>query len=242
MNWELALVNGIRTNGLRPARAGDIDRNLAVTGRVYSDVIGHWGNDGEPDLIYHDCLAVRIGGGFALSRINATDGPLEFARQRVVDSGATISSILPAFVNRYSLGMYEFDVNFKYRGWSLLTEFFFRSMSSFNGGAVPALFDHGFLVQSGYFVVPKKLEFFGRWSRVVGDSGTLGQFDQSFDEVAGGVAWYIRGQNVRFVFDVSHLNGAPINDAALNIRPRDAGLAVPDTVSTVVLSAQRGPA
>lgn len=222
INWEVAVVNGIRTNGLRTARAGDLDRNLALTGRVFSDVIGTYGNDGEPDLSFHEELAVRIGGGFAFSRIDGGEGPAEFSRQRVVDSGATIDAITPAGTDRYTMAMYEFDVNAKYKGFSLLTEFFFRHLYEFNGG-VPSLCDHGFLLQTGYFIIPKKLELLARWSRIVGDSGTLGRNDHSLDEVAGGIAWYIKGANAKIVFDVSHFNGAPINDTALNIRPGDAG-------------------
>lgn len=43
------------------------------------------------------------------------------------------------------------------------------------------------------------------------------------DEVAAGLSWYIRGHNLKLVSDVTHLNGAPINSTATNIRPSDDG-------------------
>ncbi len=85
------------------------------------------------------------------------------------------------------------------------------------------MFDHGFLLQAGYFIVREKLELAARWSRVVGNSGTLGGPDRSADEIAGGMTWYIRNQNLKLVTDVTHLNGAPVSSSATNIRPRDEG-------------------
>jgi len=224
VNWEFALTNGVRTNGVRPNRAGQIDRNLGISGRVYSDVLGTWGSDYESDIAWHEDLAVRLGAGFAVSREDITDGPIEASRQRVVDSGATLVSILPAGITAYNVALFALSADFRYQGWSLSTEYYFRNLSRFSGGSVPELTDQGFLIQSGYFVVPKKWEVFGRWSRIVGDSATLGTSDQSADEIAGGVAWWIKGRNLKLLFDVSRVNGTPINDSAVGFLPGDDGL------------------
>ena len=224
VNWEVALTNGIRTNGVRPNRVGDIDRNLGISGRVYSDILGKWGSDYESDIAWHEELAVRVGAGFAFSREDIVDGAVEATRQRVVDSGATITSILPVGTDAYDVALFALSADFRYQGWSLSTEFYFREMTNFGGAAVPDLSDHGFLVQGGYFVVPKKLELFGRWSSIVGDSGTLGADDQSADEVGGGVAWWIKGRNLKLSLDVNRVNGTPINDSAVGFLPGDDGL------------------
>lgn len=223
-HWELALTNGIRTNGVRPNRAGDIDRNLGISGRVYSDVLGKWGSDYESDIAWHEELAVRLGAGFAFSREDISDGPVEASRQRVVDSGATLTSILPGGTDAYNVTLFALSADFRWQGWSLSTEYYFRTLSHFSGASVADLFDHGFVMQSGYFVVPKKFEVFSRWSRIAGDSGTLGSTDQSADEIAGGVAWWIKGRNLKLLFDVTQVNGTPINDSALGFRPGDDGL------------------
>lgn len=223
VNWEAAVFNGFQTQRFVPGRAGELDRNLATAARVYSDVVGDYGKDGEPDLSFHDASAVRVGAAFAHSRLNKVDGLREFSVLRVVDTGATLASILPAAVSEYDAILYSVDANFKYRGLSLLSEYYFRSITGFSGATVPDLFDQGFLLQGGYFLLPEKLELLARWSRVVGNSGTLGGLDQSADEVAGGLGWYIRGHNLKLVFDATHLNGAPVNSTAANIRPRDAG-------------------
>ncbi|MCB9941939.1 MAG: hypothetical protein H6823_27190 [Planctomycetaceae bacterium] len=222
INYEAAVFNGFQTEGFRPVRSGELDRNLGCSTRVYTDLIGDWGKDGEPDLAGHDHLAMRVGSGFAYSRVDI-EGLREFARQRVVDSGATLASILPAGTTAYDVFFYAADMNFKYRGLSFHSEYYFRSINNFAGMPVSDLFDHGLLLQTGYFLVPETLEVAARWSRISGDSGTLGATDQSADEIAAAIIWYIRGQNAKLTFDATHLNGAPIRDLALNILPGDAG-------------------
>ena len=71
--------------------------------------------------------------------------------------------------------------------------------------------------------MPGRLEVLARWSRLFGDSATLGAGTESADEVAGGVVWYIRGHNLRITFDATRLNGAPIRSSTLNIFPGDDG-------------------
>lgn len=224
INWEVALLNGIRANGARPNRVGDLDRNLAVSGRVFQDVAGEWGSDYESDFAWHEELAVRLGGGFAFAREDVLEGPVEASRQRVVDSGATLTSLLPMGARAYSVSLFALSADFRWQGWSLSSEYYFRNLTDFSGAAVPDLFDHGFLLQGGYFLVPEKFEVFSRWSRIVGDSGTLGAGDQSADEVAGGVAWWIKGRNLKLLFDVSHVNSSPVNDSAVGLQPGDDGL------------------
>lgn len=221
--WEAAVFNGFNTQGFLPVRAAQLDRNLATSARFTIDLLGEWGRDGEPDLAQHKNPAIRAGGGFAYSRVDA-EGPREFASIRVVDSGAILATILPPNIDAFNVFLYATDLNLKWRGLSILSEMYFRQINQFSGGRVADLFDHGFLVQSGYFICPKKLELIGRWSRIVGDSGTLGDRPQSTDEVAGGVVWYIRGHLAKLTFDVTRVNGTPIRDPALNLLPGDDGI------------------
>jgi hypothetical protein len=72
-------------------------------------------------------------------------------------------------------------------------------------------------------VTRRKLELLARWSRIVGDSGTLGLTDESSDEVSGGIAWYLKGHTAKFIFDVMHLNGSTVTDNRLNVVAGDVG-------------------
>ena len=118
------------------------------------------------------------------------------------------------------------DASCKYRGWSVTSEYYLRNISGFPGADLPDLFDHGFWLQVGKFVVPRKLELLSRWSRVVGTSGTLGTEHQSADEIAAGLVWYFRDQNAKLTCDATWLNGAPINSSALDISPGAIGCLV----------------
>jgi hypothetical protein len=141
----------------------------------------------------------------------------------VVDSGESLASLLPAGVENYDVEYFTLDGHFKFRGWSLILDYYWRRISDFTADSVPNLSDHGYVLQTGYFVCPQRLEILARWSRIVGNSGTLGVRDQSSDEVAGGIAWYFRGNNAKLVFDVTHINGVPVFESRLEMIPGDAG-------------------
>ena len=183
---------------------------------------GDWGAYELADFECHRQLATRIGAGFANSTIDRS-GLTEFDSIRVVDSGDTLASILPNSVDQYTVSLYSVDASLKYQGWSFTSECYFRQISDIRGAAIPNLFDYGYWLQLGKFVIPQKLEIMTRWSRVIGDSGTLGASDESASEIAGGFVRYFRGQNAKFTFDFTYLNGAPINSASLDISPGDIG-------------------
>jgi hypothetical protein len=222
VQFETALFNGFQTGGDTDIRDAGLDENLAWSGRIYTDLFSEFGADGEPDLSWHATPTLRIGSGLAFTRVSA-DGENEFARQRVVDSGQRLASLLPAGVKAYNIWFYTLDTHFKYRGFSAIAEYYWRSISQFQGGSVDDLLDHGFVLQVGYFALPGKLELLSRWSRIAGDSGTLGRGDQSTDEVAVGAAWYFRGHNAKIVFDLSHIDGMAVSSPRLDILPGGAG-------------------
>lgn len=222
LHWEVAVFNGLVTGGAETGSSGSLDTNFAYSGHAFAYPIGEWGESGLADLNYHNTPAVRVGAGFANTTIDRS-GRTEFDRIRVVDSGATLASILPPEVQAYTVSLFSVDASLKFRGLSFTTEYYFRNTGGFKGAALPLLFDRGFWMQAGYFVVPEKLQAIARWSRVNGNSGTLGVTTESFDEVAGGLVWYINGQHAKFTLDVTRLNGAPIDSASLDIAPGDTG-------------------
>ena len=200
-----------------------MDNNLAFVSKTYWDLVGEWGEDGEPDLSYHCCPAVRIGTSLGIQRTDRLHGLGEAQQPRVADTGKRLNDLLPKGVTEWSDLRYGVDWGAKYRGWSLTNEFYLRNLYDFAGADVDDLFDWGYYVQLGRFIVPKKLEVAGRYSTVIGDSGTLGGSEHSGDEVAGTINWYIRGHNLKFQFDVSHYNGAVLSSGSGNFRAGDEG-------------------
>lgn len=222
LRFETALFNGFNTGRDSTISGEDLDTNPAWSARASMDLFSEFGNDGEPDLGWHPNPALRLGSGMAVTTVDR-EGPSEFARQRVVRSGEQLSNLLPAAVSAYDIWLVTIDAHWKHRGWSLIAEHHWRYLDRFRGGAVPGLLDQGLVLQTGYFVLPEKLELLARWSRIAGDSGTLGVENQYTNEIGGGFAWYIRGHDVKFNLDISWIDGVPLNSPRLNLLPGDEG-------------------
>jgi len=219
--FEIALINGLNTGRDAVVSANDLDQNFGWSARTSLDPLGQF-TDGESDLSWSEQHALRLGAGVAGSRVDRA-GIREFDRPRVVASGQPLSNLLPDSVDAYDVLFFTVDGHWKIRGFSLIAEHHWRSLSQFSGGSVSDLGDSGLLVQSGYFVIPRRLEFLARWSRVVGNSGTLGLANQKTDEIGTGAVWFIKGNDVKYTMDVSWIDGVPTNSPRLSLLPGDEG-------------------
>jgi hypothetical protein len=225
VNWEMAMFNGFATGAETNILDSDLDQNFAVSARMAADFFSEFGTDGEPDLSWHALPALRLGAGIAVTRVDA-QGAREFRHQRVVDTGIRLSELLatlPTTVTSYDVGLFTVDAHGKYMGNSLICEYYWRYIGNFEGASVANLLDHGFNIQFGRFILPEKLELLARWSRIEGNSGTLGGASQSTDELGIGFAWYLRGHNTKLVVDASRINGMPLNSSRLDVLPGDHG-------------------
>jgi hypothetical protein len=222
VHWETSIFNGLVTGGAETGSSGNLDNNFAYSARAYWYPTGAWGSSQQADFEHHCQLATRVGAGWANSKINRA-GSTEFSALRVVDSGNTLESILPAAVDQYAVNLYAIDASAKYRGWSLTSEYYFRFVNEFQGASVPDLFDHGCWVQVGKFLDPGKFLIMTRWSWVQGNSGTLGVENQHSSEIAAGFSNFFRGEHAKLTCDATYLDGAPINSSALDVSPGDIG-------------------
>jgi hypothetical protein len=222
IRFETAIFNGFQSGADTDIRDAGLDQNFAWSARMVTDLFSEFGGDGEPDLSWHPEPALRLGCGLAGTRVDAS-GANEFDRTRVVDFGARLASLLPPETTAYDIGMYTIDAHWKHRGLSVIAEYYWRCLANFQGGDIPSLSDHGFNLQMGRFVLPEKLELLARWSRISGNSGTLGAARQSTDEVGVGAAWYIKGNNAKFVLHASRVNGMPLFSPRLDMLPSSEG-------------------
>ena len=125
IHFETAVFNGFKTGSVATSRMGGLDRNFGWSARVFSDLFSEFGDDGEPDLSWHEEPALRLGAAAAFTRINQP-GNVEFEQPTVVDSGARLASILPPGVTACDLSLYTCDAHFKWRGFSLIAEYYWR--------------------------------------------------------------------------------------------------------------------
>jgi hypothetical protein len=100
------------------------------------------------------------------------------------------------------------DAIVKWRGLAVNSQYFFRWLNNFRAdGPLPigSTFDHGFELVASQFVVPKKLELYGRTSFV------FGQF-RSFYKYAPGFKWYpLRSHRVYVVAEGLRIVRSPVS-------------------------------
>ena len=179
----------------------EIDR-LMYAGRLMWNIMGRPGY-GEGDLVYSETPQIAVGTGLAYnpgintSSDNAFIGidlaNLNFRRQ------------LATFGNGRQLGWgtvnyttYAFDSVFKYRGFSLLGEYYFKNIERTFKGApclqtngtggpctafAPGLLGNatGWYVQTGYYLIPRKLEIAARYSYWDPDTHAAGDLIKQAD-------------------------------------------------------------
>jgi hypothetical protein len=178
------------------------------------------------DLDYSCNPVLRLGGWGAIVPMNRRSlyGDDEQSRVFVMPGGPQGGTRLINVLNGDALApngshaVDEFDyytwaafAGFKYRGFSLWSDFYVRTLNNFrttpngrgniiyqdtlgNNSLFPthALVDYGTTVQGGYFLVPKKLEVVGRFSMVRGDSGDLNGTGHFTTRTIPGVATPVR--------------------------------------------------
>lgn len=200
--------NGFNTFSLQ---AGELDSNLAYSGMLWWEPLGSFG-PGFSDLEYHETPVVRVGNAMTYTHNDrgATGDPgPEQTVIRLSDGTQLVApgAIAPGVtVNEFDIALYAVHFGVKYRGICVTSEYFLRWLSSLRGnGPLPidSLFDHGYFVQGGFFVVPQRLELFTTGSYVTGDYG-------SGSQIGGGANWYLKGhRGSRFTLDVGYLDHSP---------------------------------
>jgi hypothetical protein len=190
-------------------------RDLAYSASVWwMPTTGEFGQrGGMADFEEHPRLATRFGMSAGRSRedrasqlgtapnatqIRIADGLLLFEEGALAD-GVTVQK-----------GTYQnwaIDAAMKYRGFTLMGEYFLRWLNDFRAtGPLPVdeLFDHGFTVQAMHMIWPKKLGLYGSTSYVFDD------FGRHPWEVVGGLAAYpFNARSVRLNLHVIHVEKSP---------------------------------
>jgi hypothetical protein len=115
------------------------------------------------------------------------------------------------------------DWAWKYRGWSFDMEYYFRQIERIRGvdNANPAnpvlvslgdrvVYNHGFGMEGGYFLIPKRFEVNFRTSQIYGDYGPSREY-------AGGINWFRNGtHNYKWTFDATQIYGSAAQNSGPN--------------------------
>lgn len=226
VHYVAMLANSLNRFNQGVDRIGDA---IAFGGTVWWEPLGPFG-PGPSDIEHHAVVSPRLGTNVAFSReSNQGFGSGETGNPE--DTILRLSDGTPLFrpgalapgveLSQASVNLWTIDAALKYRGFSLSGEYFLRWIDDFKyrGGALAmdSLFDHGALLQTGYFVMPGWLEGFARSSFV------SGRFGGGY-EVGGGINWYLRGtRDWRMTFEVLNVNRSPAQNLLTGYRAGESG-------------------
>ena len=225
MFYRVMVANGFSASDLN---FSELDTGLAYSGTMWWDPLADYG-DGYADLEWHEDLAIRVGNSFTYASQKGIDGiGVPRAEQnflRISDGTRLItpSALAPGVtVIGEDIYLYPLDFAFKYLGWSVNSELFFRWLNQFQtiGGSIPysELYADGFYADAGYMLLKRKLEVIGRASLVDGLFGTRWEY-------AAGFNWYIDGTHRNKVtFDITKLDGSPVTNSGPDLEVGQEGL------------------
>lgn len=224
LHYELMAGNAYRAMNSPP---GELNDRFAFAGTVYWDPLGPYGN-GLVDFDSTCSPLIRVGHSWTYacqSGLDESGKPLRESDFLRLSDGTRLTQtgvLAPgATVNRYDVLLNAVDFAVKYRGWSLNAEYFWQRIDRLRADRdIPFedLFQHGFYVEAGFFVLPQRLELNARYSRVRGGFAT-------HNEYAGGFRWYFnQGKNLHFAFDVTAHDGSPLHNTASDILAGDDGM------------------
>ena len=224
----LAFVgNGLNTLSIS---ANKIDPQLVLSGSVWWEPLGPYGEPGKSRNMYDDYFEskktrVRFGTAFTRSREDRFSNLDQSSPENtsLYNSDGVLSFSTGAFapgltLDKATYKMWAIDGGVKWNGLAVNGQYFMRWLGDFQAdGPLPlaSTFDHGYELSAGQFVIPKKLMVYGRGSQV------WGQFKNSY-EYAGGVKWhFLPTERLWINTELMRVNHAPYSGA---FTPYTAGM------------------
>ena len=187
---------------------GDVSQLMYVA-RLMWNVMGQPGY-GEGDMVYSETPQLSIGGGYAYNpAINTATGNgfvgIDLANLNVRRQLATFGNGRQLGWGILDYSTYAFDFVYKYRGFSLQGEWYWKNINRHQkgapflgppganvGGFAPGLLGNatGWYVQSGYFIIPRKMQVAARYAWWDPDTNAAGDLIKQVD---GAVTYYFSG-------------------------------------------------
>ncbi|MBU6481037.1 MAG: hypothetical protein KGS09_10905 [Nitrospirae bacterium] len=182
---------------------------LMYAARLNWNILGRPGY-AEGDMAYSETPQLAVGGAYAYNpSINtATDNGFvgtDLANLNVRRQLATFGNGRQLGWGTLDYSTYAFDFVYKYRGFSLQGEWYWKNINRHqkgapflgpvagtNGGVAPGLLGNatGWYVQSGYYLIPRKLQLAGRYAWWDPDTNAAGDLIKQVD---GAVTYYFSG-------------------------------------------------
>ncbi|MCO8120986.1 OprO/OprP family phosphate-selective porin [Stieleria sp. TO1_6] len=222
-HYRVMVGNGYRTANLPNAST---DNRVTFAATSFIEPAGDFGGQ-IVDFDQTQTPLWRLGHSFVYSpQTSQRNGtPLDetdFVRladgTRLTETGALLPGVT---VSAFDIWLYGVDAAWKHKGWSVTSEVFLRWIENLRGdGTLPTheIFQQGYYVEGGKFLVAKQLDVNVRYSHVDGEFGNA-------NEYAAGLNWYpLAKPTVKITFDVTRLDGSPLQNRTSDIVVGDDGV------------------
>lgn len=188
LRYQVMLGNNMSTLGV-PASRLDNGLNTLSSSLVWfptGDFELNFSDEGWGDFFHHKEFATRVGFHFTRSDENKESQPNseQFENTQLRLSDGTVIFTPDIFgkgvtVTDARYQMISLDSAFKYRGFSVEGEYYFRWLDNFRGTNVEGIqdqFDHGFQFQGTAMLKPLTLQVYSGFSKIFGNFGNPWDF------------------------------------------------------------------
>jgi hypothetical protein len=226
LTYNLSINNNLSQLGV--TQANDT-RDMAYSGSLrWQPTTGEFGpRNGFGDLEHHQRVATQFGvsaGHSRESRYAPLDQPPNASQIKLSDAvnpfeaGALANGVT---VTKLDYTEAAFDAGAKYRGFSLNGEYYWRTLDNFVAtGPLPltSIYDHGFMAEAGYMIVPKTVLLYGVGGYV------SDQFKRHPWEAGGGASYYpSHMRSWRLNMHLLHIDKAPTSSFFGYYQPGQTG-------------------
>ena len=225
VNYQAGVWNAIDGGQAGVLRKGT---SMAWAGNTWWEPLGPFGL-GYSDMESRDDAVVRYGISGTYARTQAIIFPGLNPEDTIVRlSDGTPLALKDALGEGSTLNQYQFqlatvDAGWKYQGWAVNFEYYFRLLDGFVGTGTferSSVYDHGGLGYVSWCFVPRTYEVYARSSALTGPYGT-GQ------EYGGGFNWYVNeSRQGRFTIEALTMNRNPAQNILYPYRAGYSGTAI----------------
>jgi len=225
VNYQAGVWNAIDGGQAGVLRKGT---SMAWAGNTWWEPLGPFGL-GYSDMEVRDDPVARFGMSGTYARTQAIIFPGLNPEDTIVRLSDGTPIALPnalgpdSQLEQYLFQLATVDAGFKYAGWSVNFEYYFRLLNDFVGQGRfthDSVYDHGGLGYLSWCFVPRTYEVYARSSALTGTYGT-GQ------EYGGGFNWYVnKSRQGRFTIEALYMNRNPAQNILYPYRAGYTGTAI----------------
>ncbi len=198
--YDFSYYAGVFT-GLGVGERSNDDDDMMWSGRLQWNALGGEMPFTQSDVEYHEKPALNIAVAAATNRSKCT------AFETANDSCLALPGFDVGKSGQYRINQMMEEVRFKWKGFSLLHEFHLKDVRDKLNKENTNLM--GGLIQAGFFphhiipIVPKNLEFAGRYAFVDPNRDVDNDLQQ---EASGVMTYFLNGHSNKVNFQISHLS------------------------------------